>query len=117
MSNNDYRFIDKDPVIDVIRTEAQRYSSNLEGGYLAKLAYESGVSISTLYNWFNGETRRPQSLTTRFVLQALGVKIQYVREEDGKTIRQKPPEMISKAEQDKILKRDRERERERENAK
>lgn len=109
MSNNDYRFIDKDPVIDVIRTEAQRYG-NLSGGQLQKLSLESGVSVSTLWNWFNGDTRRPQSLSTRFVLEALGVAIQYVRE-DGTKIRQPAATMISKAEQDKILKRERDREK------
>jgi transcriptional regulator with XRE-family HTH domain len=110
MSRDDYRFIDKDPVIDVIRTEAQRYG-NLGHDQLSKLAYESGVSISTLHNWFNGDTRRPQSLSTRFVLEALGVSIKYVRE-DGTSIRQPAAQMISKTEQEKILKRERERERE-----
>lgn len=109
MSNNDYRFIDKDPVIDVIRTEAQRYG-NLSHDQLSKLSLESGVSISTLWNWFNGDTRRPQSLSTRFVLQALGVDIKYVRG-DGTTIRQHPPQMISKAAQEKILRKERDREK------
>jgi hypothetical protein len=108
MSNNEYRFIDKDPVIDVIRTEAQRYG-NLSHSQLLKLSLDSGVSVSTLHNWFNGDTRRPQSLSTRFVLQALGVAIRYVRE-DGTSIRQPQAQMIPKAEQDKILKRERERE-------
>lgn len=109
MSNNDYRFIDKDPVIDVIRTEAQRYG-NLSHKQLVELSLESGVSVGTLHNWFEGETRRPQSLSTRFVLQALGVDIQYVRQ-DGTKIRQPAPQMIPKAAQDKILKKERERER------
>lgn len=106
---SDYRFIDKDPVIDVIRTEAQRYG-NLSNAQLEKLSIESGVSVSTLYNWFNGQTKRPQSLSTRFVLEALGVAIKYVRE-DGTTIRQPQAQMKSKAEQDKIHKADREREK------
>lgn len=110
MSNNDYRFIDKDPVIDVIRTEAQRYG-NLSRQQLAKLGLKSGVSVSTLDNWFNGDTRRPQSLSTRFVLEALGVKIIYRRESDGRDSRQPPPTMIPKSEQDKILKHEREKEK------
>jgi hypothetical protein len=109
--NNDYRFIDKDPVIDVIRTEAQRYG-NLSHRQLSQIAMDSGVSVSTLQNWFNGDTRRPQSLSTRFVLQALNVHIEYVRD-DGTSIRQPKPTMIPKSEQDKILKKERERERER----
>lgn len=109
MPNNDYRFIDKDPVIDVIRTEAQRYNHNLDNHYLAKLSDASGVSIGTLHNWFNGDTRRPQSLSTRFVLEALGVDIIYKRQHDGTNIRQPQAKMISKAEQEKILKRERDR--------
>jgi len=115
MANNDYRFIDKDPVIDVIRTEMQRYG-NLHHGQIAKLSYESGVSHSTIYNWLNGDVRRPQSLSTRFVLEALGIEIKYVRE-DGTTVRQPQPTLITKAEQEAILRKDREREREREKAK
>lgn len=108
MSRDDYRFIDKDPVIDVIRTEAQRYG-NLSHDQLSKLSVESGVSVSTLHNWFFGETRRPQSLSTRFVLEALDVSIKYVRG-DGTSIRQPAAKLIPKSEQDKILKKEREKE-------
>lgn len=107
MANNDYRFIDKDPVIDVIRTEMGRMG-NLSGEQINRVAYDSGISPSTIHGWLTGDTRRPQSLTTRFVLEALGVSIKYVRE-DGTSIRQSAPSMISKAEQDKILRKDRER--------
>src|SRR5215472_5903023 len=112
MSKDDYRFIDKDPVIDVIRTEMQRFGT-LNHNQIARIAYGSGVSPSTIHNWLFGDVRRPQSLSTRFVLQELGVQIKYVRE-DGTTIRQPEPQLISKAEQAKILKADREREKERE---
>lgn len=109
---NDYRFVDKDPVIDVIRTEMQRYGS-LNHEQLARVSYESGVSESTIRNWLFGDTRRPWSLSTRFVLEALGVKIQYVRE-DGTSIRQPAMQMISQAEQEKILKAERARAKARE---
>lgn len=89
MAKQDYRFIDKDPIIDMIRTEAQRHGP-LKGGQIERLAEESGVSSGTIRNWFFGETKRPQSLSTRFVLEALGVTIKYVRE-DGSTIRRSGP--------------------------
>lgn len=111
--NNDYRFIDKDPVIDVIRTAMQR-GGNLGAGHIDRIAYESGVSAGTIYNWLHGDTRRPQSLSTRFVLEACGVHIRY--EMDGKDMRMPKPELITKAEQKKILDKDAEREREREKA-
>jgi len=95
----------------------QRYG-NLNSEQITKLSYESGVSYGAIHEWLFGETRRPQSLSTRFVLQALGVSIKYERD-DGTTIRQHEPELISKAEQARILKAERERreKREREKAK
>lgn len=83
----DYRLIDKDPIIDVIRTEIQYQTGKTEitYDYLSKLSYESGVSVTTLHNWLFGETRRPQGLSQRFVLEALRVHIKYFRE-DGSEV-------------------------------
>ena len=81
----DYRHIDKDPIIDLVRTEAQRFG-NLSTEQLQKIADESGVSIYTLKNWFFGDTKRPHHLTIRFVLEALGCKMQVVRT-DGTIVR------------------------------
>lgn len=81
----DYRNIDKDPIIDLIRTEAQRHG-NLGPEQLDQISYDSGVSTHTLKNWFFGDTKRPLSITTRFVLEALGCKVQVVRG-DGTVVR------------------------------
>jgi DNA-binding phage protein len=61
-----YNFIDKDPIIDYARTKV--YAN---GGPSA-IATESGVTGTTLYNWFNGKTRRPQFATVAAVLLACG---------------------------------------------
>ena len=84
---SDYRHIDKDPIIDLIRTEFQ----NLNGGkipaeFIERVAVESGVSVGTIRNWLFGDTRRPQHLTVRFVLDAIGCKLQVVRK-DGTIVR------------------------------
>lgn len=72
----DYRHIDKDPIIDLVRSEAQNvYGSNLSPEALQRIADESGVSVQTIRHWFFGETKRPQSLTIRFVLEALDCQI------------------------------------------
>ena len=84
-SKSDYRFIEKDPIIDVIRTEAQR-GGDLKQKHLEKIAYDSGVSVSTLRHWFFGNTQRPQRLSTRFVLDAIGVRVRYYRR-DGSQIK------------------------------
>lgn len=81
----DYRHIDKDPIIDLVRTEAQR-GGNLSNEQLERIANDSGVSFYTLKNWFFGDTRRPHHLTIRFVLEALGCKMQVVRN-DGTIVR------------------------------
>ena len=55
-----YRFIDKDPVIDELRTLLQD-----EGLFdqLAKVAVLANLSYSTVYSLFHGETRRPHNST------------------------------------------------------
>lgn len=68
-----YNFVDKDPVIDLMRdlVKGQRM------GY-AKLAHMSGVSESTLRNWFDGKTRRPQYATVAAVMGSLGYRQTWV---------------------------------------
>ena len=68
-----YSFIDKDPVIDYCRTKVFAQSEDgKHGGGPAKVAHDSGVSKSTLYNWFKGRTKRPQFSTVAAVLISCG---------------------------------------------
>lgn len=69
-----YNFKDKDPVIDRLRTIIDR-----SGWAYSRVADESGVSVQTLYNWFDGATRRPQYATVMAVAQALGYRASFVR--------------------------------------
>lgn len=85
MAHQDYRHIDKDPIIDIIRTEAQR-GGDLKTEQLERIAHDSGVSVHTIRNWFFGDTRRPHNLTVRFVLEALGCRRVVIRA-DGTQIR------------------------------
>ena len=62
-----YRFIDKDPVIDQVRTIVQ----DSELSYV-EIHEKSGVSTSTLWNWFHGKTRRPQFCTVEATGRACG---------------------------------------------
>jgi DNA-binding phage protein len=90
--HNSYRrFLtdDKDDILFLIKTEAQRQGDpQLRHGYLEKLATDAGCSVSTLYSWFHGDTRRPQHLTVRMVLDALGCQMKVVRA-DGTEVRGK----------------------------
>jgi len=49
-----YVFRGKDPIIDLTRTIVQ----NSKKSY-SEIQAESGVSTSTMYNWFHGATKRP----------------------------------------------------------
>lgn len=109
MSKTDYRFINKDPIIDIIRTAMQR-RGNISPEQINRVAFDAGIHPGTLHNWLEGDTRRPLSITTRFVLEALGVTVRYI-DQDDKPIKMPEPELISAKEQREILARDREREK------
>jgi DNA-binding phage protein len=77
-----YSFRDKDPIIDRLRTVIQDESASYK-----EIHENSGVATNTLYQWFDGETKRPQFATIMAVVRALGYDMQIVREE--KTARAK----------------------------
>ncbi len=62
-----YSFIDKDPIIDVLRT-IKRESLMKD----SEIHSEGGPAIATLRNWFNGKTRRPQFATVAAAAVAMG---------------------------------------------
>ena len=65
-----YSFIEKDPVINVVRTivedSRQPWST---------ISEESGVTRGTIRNWFLGSTKRPQFATVAAVTRACGYNI------------------------------------------
>lgn len=64
-----YRFLDKDPVIDELRTLVSGE------GLMKKLDLVhqiSGVATTTLDNWFHGDTVSPQNRTIMAVATSLG---------------------------------------------
>jgi predicted transcriptional regulator len=69
-----YNFVDKDPVIDRVRAIITK-----EGLTYGAAAEKSGVGASTLYNWFEGSTRRPQYATVMAVVRSLGYKEMFVK--------------------------------------
>ena len=65
-----YSFVDKDPIIDEIRTIV-----GASGASYKWIEDESGVTQTTLYAWFGGKTKKPQAATINAVLRALGYKL------------------------------------------
>lgn len=68
----EYRFLDKDPIIDLIRTAYQQKQIKL-----STLAADAHVTPQTISRWLYGDTKRPQNYTIHKVLTALGVETRY----------------------------------------
>ena len=69
-----YNFVDKDPIIDKIRTIVKK-----EGATYTYIHETSGVSTNTLSKWFDGSTKRPQAATVNAVLHCLGYELTITR--------------------------------------
>lgn len=76
-----YRFIDKDPVIDKLRTVVQDEGLIKKLGIVARL---SGVSHGAIDGWFNGATKKPQHWTMAAVITSLGYEFDIVRTSNEK---------------------------------
>lgn len=71
-----YSFKDKDPIIDRLRTVIQD-----EAATYKEIHENSGVSATTLYNWFSGTTLRPQFASIMAVTRSLGYDLELVKAE------------------------------------
>jgi transcriptional regulator with XRE-family HTH domain len=80
-----YSFIDKDPIIDEVRTIVQQSGSTYK-----QISEDSGVSMQTLSAWFIGETRRPQAASLNAVARALGYKLGFVLYEAASVVQPTP---------------------------
>ncbi len=69
-----YSFRDKDPIIDRMRTVIAD-----EGLSHTELHMLSDVSTATMYNWFNGKTRRPTHACVAAILGAMGYDMHLVK--------------------------------------
>jgi transcriptional regulator with XRE-family HTH domain len=65
-----YNFVDKQEIIDEVRTIVQD-----EGMSLRQIELHSGVCSQTMAKWFNGKTRRPQAPTINAVLKVFGKRL------------------------------------------
>lgn len=79
-----YRFIDKDPVIDKLRTIV-----NDEGLTDSEAARIATLSPATTHNWFFGKTRRPQFASIAAVTSSLGYDIKFERRDANKLDKEK----------------------------
>lgn len=80
-----YSFVDKDPIIDEVRTMVQTSGANYKW-----IEDHSGVTSTTLSAWFHGKTKKPQAATLNAVARALGYKLGFVPY-DAMPVRFYPP--------------------------
>lgn len=59
----------QDPVIEEVREALEKEGLEKKKGIVKEL---SGVSVQTLYNWFNGKTKSPRYSTIAAVYGAIG---------------------------------------------
>lgn len=62
-----YLFLDKDPVIDQMKTALDTSQMSIPA-----IAEKSGLAEGTLRNWFYGETLRPQFSSVQAFYRAIG---------------------------------------------
>jgi hypothetical protein len=74
-----YSYIDKNPVIDKVRTLVQDEGLMKD---LSAMHEISGVATATLRNWFFGDTRNPQHSTVAAIVTSLGYEEQFVKARD-----------------------------------
>jgi hypothetical protein len=77
-----YSFVDKDPVIDEVRTIVQQAGLLRKKGGLQQLYALSGVASSTTHNWFFGSTKKPNNATIEAVARSLGFRRKFERFKD-----------------------------------
>jgi hypothetical protein len=71
-----YNFVDKDPVIDEVRTVITDEGLFKKLGTVADL---SSLSRTTLDNWFHGDTKRPQYASVMAVMLSLGYDRKWIK--------------------------------------
>lgn len=86
-----YNFIDKDPVIDSMRALLAN-----SGESYKDIHEDSGVSLTTLYNWFDGPTKRPQYATVMAFVRSLGYDLVLAPRQDAQSSKKATATVIAK---------------------
>jgi len=77
-----YNFRNQDPVVDKLRTIKSDTKFTDE-----EIHERSGVSVGTLYRWWNRQTRRPQHATIMAVARAMGYDYELVKKNGGSKVK------------------------------
>lgn len=74
-----YMFRNKDPVIDELRTLLTDAYGRVGYKSYKQIEQDGGPTTACLHNWFEGETKRPQSASIEAAGRALGFKRVWVK--------------------------------------
>lgn len=74
-----YRFLDKDPCVDLFRSAMDRTGMTFQ-----QISEKGGPAVETMRAWDLGTTKRPQHLTFRFAMSAMGFSEVYVDKDGGR---------------------------------
>lgn len=78
-----YRFIDKSPIIDKLRTAIQdkwecHGNDRVFKAALREISNGTNLGYGTLWNWFYGETKKPQEAPLNAVAHFMGGRLEFV---------------------------------------
>lgn len=77
-----YSFVNKDPIIDKLRTAFQDEAKDAgikESSVWKTVEEQGGPKAATFRNWFRGDTKRPQFAAVAATAIALGYEIDLVK--------------------------------------
>lgn len=80
---DDYRFIEKAPIIDVLRTGIHDDGRGIEE---IAAATHGGVTAQTVRKWLFGQTKRPQYYKIAAVEEVLGLEIKHIYSKTGREL-------------------------------
>lgn len=102
-----YLFVDKDPIIDQMRTAWQDAGSPK----FTHIERDGGPTATCINNWFNGDTRRPQFASVAAFFRAIGVDLFTMKAEPHRSLIASDVEFAkAKVEEERLLvKRQKER--------
>src|SRR5262249_13893891 len=77
-----YYFVNKDPVIDKLRTIVQDSGESYQA-----IQDMGGAKASSLYNWFHGDVKRPQFATVNATARVLGHELVFMNKQTDAIVR------------------------------
>jgi hypothetical protein len=76
-----YVFRNKDPAIDELRTVIQDHYGKCTHKEWVVIEADGGPTVSTMTNWFKGDTRKPQNASLEAAGRSFGYKRVWIKDD------------------------------------